>query len=163
MVTKQRKFIPSCARFLRTALIAVMFLWPEIGHVAAEDLPAINSQEDAKLVAILVRSSLLALHHANLTGNYTVLRDLGSPLLRRTHTAADLARRFKFLQDKKLDLEAVSILQPDLEPKPRIRDKRLLTIMGSFPTKPFPIRFELVFELVSQTWLLADLEIYPAN
>ena len=46
------------------------------------------------MVATLIRSSLLALHHANVTGNYTVLRDLSAPSFRSRNTAADLSGSF---------------------------------------------------------------------
>ena len=37
------------------------------------------AQIDRNGVLMLIRSSLLALDHANKTGNYTVLRDIGAP------------------------------------------------------------------------------------
>ena len=51
------------------------------------------AQIDRNGVLILVRSSLLALDHANKTGNYTVLRELGSPQF-QMNTDARLAEIF---------------------------------------------------------------------
>src|SRR5262245_31888431 len=48
---------------------------------------------DRNGVLILIRSTLLALDQANKTGNYTVLRDLGSPAF-QVNTAARLAEIF---------------------------------------------------------------------
>jgi hypothetical protein len=45
----------------------------------AQPRPPQPVQIDRNGVLILIRSTLLALHHANQTGNYTVLRDLGAP------------------------------------------------------------------------------------
>jgi hypothetical protein len=52
-----------------------------------------SAQIDRNGVIILIRSTLLALDHANKTGNYTVLRDLGSPGF-QTNTDARLAEIF---------------------------------------------------------------------
>src|SRR3982074_443105 len=47
------------------------------------------AQIDRNGVVILVRSTLLALDQANKTGNYTALRDIGSPgVYTKTHTTA---------------------------------------------------------------------------
>jgi hypothetical protein len=48
------------------------------------------AQIDRNGVLILIRQTLLALDQANKTGNYTVLRDLGSPDF-QANTAAGLA------------------------------------------------------------------------
>ena len=48
------------------------------------------AQIDRNGVLILIRTALLALDQANKTGNYTVLRDLGSPDF-QVNTAARLA------------------------------------------------------------------------
>ena len=42
---------------------------------------------------ILIRSTLLAANHANLTGNYTVLRELGTPDFQQTNNSARHSRK----------------------------------------------------------------------
>jgi hypothetical protein len=51
------------------------------------------AQIDRNGVIILIRSALLALDQANKTGNYSVLRDLGSPQF-QANSAAQLAEIF---------------------------------------------------------------------
>src|SRR5258708_27275011 len=63
---------------------------PEPKPAAHAPTPALI---DRNGVLILIRSTLLALDQANKTGNYTVLRDLGSPCF-QTNTAALLAALF---------------------------------------------------------------------
>jgi hypothetical protein len=46
----------------------------------------------------LVRSTLLTLNDANLSGNYSVLRDLAAPDFQARNTAADLAQTFSDLR-----------------------------------------------------------------
>src|SRR5690348_9504462 len=48
----------------------------------------------------LVRSVMLAVDQANKTGNYTVLRDLGSPSFRAANDAAKLAQIFAAIRSQ---------------------------------------------------------------
>ena len=75
------------------------------------ELPSAKAS-DTELVFTLVRTTLVALHQANVTGNYTVVRDLSSPGFREKNSAADLARIFAPIRDAKIDLGAVVILDP---------------------------------------------------
>jgi hypothetical protein len=52
------------------------------------DRAPIRGQADRELVTILVRTTVVAVHQANITGNYTVLRDLASPALQEKYMAA---------------------------------------------------------------------------
>ena len=52
----------------------------------------------------LVRSTLLTLNDANLSGNYSVLRDLAAPDFQARNTAADLAQTFSDLRRRNFDL-----------------------------------------------------------
>ena len=71
---------------LAAAIFAAGMCWPANGPQNAPH-PA---QIDRNGVMILIRESLLALDQANKTGNYTVLRDLGSPEF-QANSAAQLA------------------------------------------------------------------------
>ena len=65
----------------------------------------------------LVRSTMIALNHANSTGNYSVLRDLGAPSFRNANTSARLAVLFSNIRGKNLELSpllALSLLSPSI-------------------------------------------------
>jgi hypothetical protein len=49
---------------------------------------------------------MLALHHADETGNYTVLRDLGAPGFQAANTASRLSEIFANLRAQRIDLWA---------------------------------------------------------
>ena len=49
--------------------------------------------ETVQLVA-LIKSTIMALQHANQTGNYSVLRDLGSPVFRERFRSGTAHRDF---------------------------------------------------------------------
>src|SRR5260370_41148825 len=79
---------------------------PEPKPAAHAPTPALI---DRNGVLILIRSTLLALDQANKTGNYTVLRDLGSPGF-QTNTAARLAEIFASQRKDNIDLSGVVVL-----------------------------------------------------
>jgi hypothetical protein len=55
--------------------------------------------DDLKLI-ILIRTSLIALNHANLTGNYSVLRHVAAPGFQQANNAAQLAQIFSDLRNR---------------------------------------------------------------
>ncbi len=106
---------------------------------------------DRNGVLMLVRSTLLALDHANKTGNYTVLRDLGAPGF-QVNTAARLAEIFAKQRGDKLDLSGVAVIDPQLSLLPQIEPNGLLHMAGFFPSVPSQVNFELLFAPVDGQW-----------
>lgn len=106
---------------------------------------------DRNGVLMLIRSTLLALDHANKTGNYTVLRDLGAPGF-QVNTAAKLAEIFAKQRGEKLDLSGVAVIDPQLSLLPQIEPNGLLHMAGFFPSVPSQVNFELLFAPVEGQW-----------
>ncbi|MDF0519881.1 hypothetical protein P0R31_21815 [Bradyrhizobium yuanmingense] len=106
---------------------------------------------DRNGVLMLIRSTLLALDHANKTGNYTVLRDLGAPGF-QVNTAARLAEIFAKQRGEKLDLSGVAVIDPQLSLLPQIEPNGLLHMAGFFPSVPSQVNFELLFAPVDGQW-----------
>src|SRR5215472_16903785 len=97
--------------------------WPshaEEGKPTAAEHPQAPTPApiDRNGVLILIRSTLLALDHANKTGNYTVLRDLGAPGF-QANTAARLAEIFASQRKDNIDLSGVVVLEPQLTVLPQ--------------------------------------------
>src|SRR6266568_3084756 len=90
---------------------------------------------DRNGVLILIRSTLLALDHANKTGNYTVLRDLGAPGF-QVNTDARLAEIFAAQRKDNLDLAGVAVLEPQLTVLPQIEPNGMMRMAGFFPSVP---------------------------
>lgn len=130
---------------------------------AQQSFSAVGSEEDAKLIAKLVRSTLLALHHANVTGNFTVLHALGSPSFRERNNPGSLYQSFAALRVQATQLDDVAVLQPVLAPAPTIEGGKYLKVSGSFPTKPKAVGFELLFELVNKVWMVVGLSVWSID
>ena len=113
---------------------------------------------DRNGVLMLIRSTLLALDHANKTGNYTVLRDLGAPGF-QVNTAARLAEIFVKQRGDKLDLSGVAVIDPQLSLLPQIEANGLLHMAGFFPSVPSQVNFELLFAPVEGQWRLFGVSL----
>jgi len=94
---------------------------------------------DAQL-EIMIKTAAVALNHANLTGNYAVLRDL--------------AEIFEKLRKRKFDIGPIVLLPPKLSRKPWIDSRRLLRLQGFFETRPERVDFNLAFSVVGNQWRL---------
>jgi hypothetical protein len=116
-------------------------------------------QIDRNGVLILIRSTLLALQHANQTGNYTVLRDLGAPGFQAGNTAARLAEIFANLRAQNLDLSGVAVLEPQLTTLPQIVQGGMMRMAGFFPSMPLQVNFDLLFAPVEGRWRLFGVSL----
>lgn len=114
---------------------------------------------DPDKLRILIRTTLVALNHANQTGNYTVLRDLGAPGFQSANSAAKLGEIFNALRGRNLDLGPLVVVEPKLVRPAAIADQGMLRITGFFPTKPEQVNFDLVFEPVGAQWRLFGLAV----
>lgn len=116
------------------------------------------AQIDRNGVLMLIRSSLLALDHANKTGNYTVLRDIGAPGF-QVNTAARLAEIFAKQRADKLDLSGVAVIDPQLSVLPQIEANGMLRMAGFFPSVPSQVNFELLFAPIEGQWRLFGISV----
>src|SRR5262249_3077784 len=109
------------------------------------------AQIDRNGVLILIRSVLLALDQANKTGNYTVLRDLGSPDF-QANSAAQLTDIFAQQRRDNIDLSGVAVIDPQLTLLPQIEANGLMRMAGFFPSVPTQVNFELLYAPVDGRW-----------
>jgi hypothetical protein len=116
------------------------------------------AQIDRNGVLILIRETLIALDQANKTGNYTVLRDLGSPDF-QANSAARLAEIFAQHRKDNIDLSGVAVIDPQLTLLPQIEGNGLMHMAGFFPSVPTQVNFELAYAPVSGRWRLFALSV----
>jgi hypothetical protein len=127
-------------------------------NVLAQQNTAKPADIDRNGVLILIRSTLLALDHANKTGNYSVLRALGSPGFQKL-TVERLAEIFAKQRNDKLDLSGVAALDPQLSVLPQIQPNGMLFMKGYFPSVTSQLNFELLFEPVEGQWKLFGISV----
>jgi len=114
---------------------------------------------DAYKMDMLIRTVLIALSQANLTGNYTVLRDLGSPSFQAVNSAAQLSDIFRELRQRRLDFSPILFFNPKLVRQPAIDESGRLRLTGFLDTRPERINFDMMFELVGSDWRLFGIAV----
>jgi hypothetical protein len=119
--------------------------------------PNLSSTELA-VVLTLVRNTLVALNQANLTGNYTVLRDLGAPGFREANNSSRLAEIFAPVRALNIDLSPVVLIEPRLTVA-KVNDNGMLSIAGSLPTQPVVVSFEMLYQRVQNGWQIFGVSI----
>ncbi len=119
------------------------------------------SPDDPRLI-LMVRNAIIALNQANLTGNYSVLREMGTPNFQMTNNSARLAEAFATLRARKLDISPIMFFNPKYASPPGIQDGQILRITGVFPTTPEQVNFDLAFQLFGEQWMLAGIAVNVA-
>jgi hypothetical protein len=132
-------------------------LWLIAMPAAATNAATPSVPDDYKL-AMLIRTSLIALNQANQTGNYSVLRDLGAPAFAQANNPAQLAERFVNLRRRAIDLEPILVIDPQVT-APAIDEHGLLHLEGYFPTRPERVHFELMFQFINAQWRLFGIAV----
>ena len=112
-----------------------------------------------------IKTCLLTLNDANITGNYAVLHaKLAKPF--RTQFSPDkLKEGFRSFAEKQLDLSGI-ILKPPVATTPtRIDDHGILQLRGHFDTQPSRVLYELAFIVSEEEWkpLSIDVKVRPAS
>lgn len=114
---------------------------------------------DQVQLALLIKSTIMALQHANQTGNYSVLRDLGTPVFRERFDQARLTAIFSNLRGRGVNLSPAMILAPNLTKQPELTQQNQLHLVGNFQTQPLQIQYELLFLSIDGAWRLDGLSV----
>jgi hypothetical protein len=142
------------------AALALTLTFVALPGAAAQQQPAPKPANiDRNGVIMLVRSTMLALDHANKTGNYTVFRDIAAPGFQAGNNAARLAEIFAKLRNDKLDLSGVAVIDPQLSLLPQIEANGLMHMAGFFPSVPSQVNFELMYAPVDGQWRLFGISV----
>ncbi len=114
---------------------------------------------EARGLSILIRRTLLTLNDANLTGNYTVLRDLAAPGFQSANNAAKLSEIFASLRNHNIDLAPIMYFEPKLVRQPEITTIGMLRVSGFIPTRPQQVNFDMLFQKVADKWRLFGIAV----
>lgn len=149
------------ARFLLSAAVLISAASGAAAQVQTQPTPTTAvSAPDIQTVNKLVWSTLAAIDHGNLTGNYSVLRDLGAPAFQANNNAATLAGVFASVRNQRVDLSNTLLLAPTYEFAPGMING-LLRVRGAFALRPTAIRFDLLYAFVAGRWQLFGVAVIP--
>ena len=125
--------------------------------------PAANQAGVPDTITInkMIWSAMAAVDQANRTGNYSVLRELGSPSFQANNSVAALGGIFQALRNQQLDLGYTLVVTPNLQFPPTILSSGMLRVRGVFPLRPAPIGFDLLFENISGQWRIFGIAVAP--
>jgi len=110
----------------------------------------------------LVKYVIIAVDQGNATGNYSVLRELGTARFQAVTSSARLSDAFANLRKIKIDMSALMMLKPVFSKPPAIENGQL-KIAGYFATTPIRIRFTMSFAQQNGQPRIASLNIVPVK
>jgi len=105
----------------------------------------------AEQLVSLVRNVLLAVNDANLTGNYTVLRDLSAPDSQGLNTPERLEESFRPIRQQGTDFSIVAVATPRFVQLPTFTPQGYLRVNGEFISSP-RITFDIFLQHVEGRW-----------
>jgi hypothetical protein len=148
------------ARAFLLLLIASTIPLPALAQSggAAVQTPA---TPDERTSLKLLWSTMAAVDHANRTGNYSVLRDLGTAGFQANNNAATLAGVFAGIRTRNTDLAETLTVTPSWDIAPKIAQNGALRMRGTFPLRPTPIAFDLLFAWEQGAWRLDGVAVQP--
>ncbi|MCA9052070.1 MAG: hypothetical protein KDA89_25205 [Planctomycetaceae bacterium] len=108
---------------------------------------------------MLIKNTLIAVNHGVITGNYTVLRDLGTEEFRRNNSAAALAATFDKLRTQSIDLSPILVTPAEIVAARLDHDTRQLHYTGFFATRPQAVVYSLTFREISGGWMIHKIVV----
>ncbi len=120
---------------------------------AQDKIPSAFMQE------ILVKTALLTLNDANITGNYTVLHAKLSKPFRDQFKPEQLKQGFKTFADQKIDYSIVAAKTPIPTGEATIDKRGALLLRGYFDTTPSHVNYELDFIPSEGEWKPLKLNV----
>jgi hypothetical protein len=144
---------------LTLVLLSVLALsWKE-AFAQSDKSNVVPAQLSGPEISALIRGTLISIDNANLTGNYTVLRDLGSSTFKTKNTASLLSDTFRPIREKGISLSATILHDPRLIQKPELSSTGLLKVKGAFLTQPENVTFDLAFQYETGFWAVDYIAI----
>jgi hypothetical protein len=115
---------------------------------------------DGIVVSKLLWSTMAALDQGSDTGNFTVVRDLGTAAFRQKNTPQTLTQIFVALRNQRVDLADTLLFSPTFELAPHMVTPTAFRMRGIFPMRPTAVAFDLIFAWEGG-WRLDAVAILP--
>jgi hypothetical protein len=134
---------------------AVLSAFPAWGAARVE-----NKVPSAAVQEVLIKTYLLTLNDANITGNYTVLHARLAKPFRDQFTAERLKGIFKSFSDKRIDYGVIAAKPPIASSESKIDNRGALILRGYFDTTPSRVIYELDFIPSEGEWKPIKLNVH---
>ncbi|MGE0241792.1 MAG: hypothetical protein AB7F09_16905 [Parvibaculaceae bacterium] len=155
-------FIAGAAALALFSLLPAATSWAQTktqqGQVQAAPKPS-PQKVTGREISTLIRTTLVALHQANMTGNYTVLRDLGALSFQNINSSARLGLIFTKIRQAGLDLSPAVMVDAIMSKKPVIDGNGVLHLEGYVPAQPLNIVFKMAFRFEGGRWRVFSLGV----
>lgn len=123
--------------------------------------PSMRPVPDQLEMSKLIWSTILAVDHANRSGNYSVLRDMAAQGFQINNNAATLAQIFAGIRDQRIDLSNALLVPPTYTETPRQVSPDIFEVKGVFQLRPTSIYFNLFYQWEQGRWKLYGIDIQP--
>jgi len=140
-------------RFLAMAIVALGAGIAACGSAMAQSLPLPTAVDEE----VIVKTSLLTLNDANLTGNYAVMHARMAKPFREKFSADSLKQAFKAFAGKHIDIIAAKPIVALSEA--RINSNGALMLRGYFDTTPSRLSYELDYAISEGEWKLINIDV----
>ncbi len=130
---------------------------------AAPPPPSIAPVPTELEMAKLIWSTMVAVEQANLSGNYSVLRDMAAPSFQQVNDPARLAQIFASIRASRIDLSNTLLLAPTYVGTPQQIDNGAFQVRGYFGLRPTAVGFELYYQWVNGRWRLYGIGLEPQS
>ena len=124
--------------------------------MVANSIPQVSFQATHVMI---VRSMIIALNHANLTDDYSVLRKLGTSEFARVNREEKLSNSFREFRLKKIDLVKCSVLTPVFITSPLVDRNRILTLNGYFLDDNVKLNFSILVKVLERQFKLSAFSV----
>lgn len=114
---------------------------------------------NAAQLTLILHSYLVALSHANLTNNYTVLHAFGAPTFKEENPPEKLSQIFANMRKSDIDLSPIVVARPILVRQPTYDEQGLLHITGYYDTQPQRVHFDVTLQPVAGLWRLFGVTV----
>ncbi|ANY21242.1 hypothetical protein A6F68_02752 [Tsuneonella dongtanensis] len=125
--------------------------------------PAARPVPDQLELTKMIWSTLLAVDHANKSGNYSVLRDMSAQGFQINNDPARLAQVFAGLRTSGIDLSNSLVLAPTFFEAPRQIQADVFEVKGVFQLRPSAIQFDIFYQWEQGRWKLFGIDIQPIS
>jgi FlaG/FlaF family flagellin (archaellin) len=107
----------------------------------------------------LATETLLDFNQAVKAGDFTAFHGKVSAPLQQKFTAQQLQDSFQEFIDKKIDIDGIKDVAPQLDAPAAINNAGVLTVKGHYPTRPNQVRFALEYVREAAGWKLLSINV----